>query len=95
MMALTSLRDSKRIDGSVRPAMPWNRFVPVQCNGGALWEDDGGVDQTCKGVEDNKGPEEGLPSFAGRTVTIRSKSDLCSVGSSQYYSKNLQESFQE
>lgn len=46
-MSLTSLRDSKRIDGSVRPAMPFNRLVPVQCNGGALRKDNGGVDQTC------------------------------------------------
>lgn len=70
-MTHTSLGDSKRIDGGVRPAMSFNRLVPIQCNRRALREDNSGIHQAGEGIEHDKGPEESLPSPASRTVAMR------------------------
>lgn len=71
MMTLTSLRYSQGIDGGVRPAMSFNRLIPIQCNRCTLREDNSRVNQTGQGVEHDKGPEENLPSLASRTVATR------------------------
>lgn len=68
--APTSLSYPCSIDRGIGPAVPFHAMVPIQLDRRALREDDGGVEQTCDGIESDEAPKEDAPFLASKADAI-------------------------